>query len=422
MNTVPSKTDWKLKQFYYLTQISGVVVIFLVLLSLLYVPSLMMFLGNTQIVFFLCLLIFIVHAILFYLQEHFQKKIYFTLSRYAWVVFFLSLVYVSGGVHSEIIFLLMFPLLSSVVDLDAQETKMVGLVTTLVFGSFIFFDTSGPVTLGVWAQHFFDTTLLGTIAYYAYQIVDNTLRQKYERDEAQRKLNEMVEVDQLKTDFLTVASHQLRNPLTASRWGFEEVLTHKDLPKDVYETLRISFSRIEEAIGIVNEMLKTAELGVAGVKLKLEKIDFVLLVKAVVAELGHLSIATSVPVIFQTTTDHLFVLGDYKLLLPALMNIVDNAIRYSPKGKVFVSVSQDQSGNGIFSVTDTGVGIPESAQQYVFQRLYRAPNAIAIDPNESGVGLYSTKKIVELHKGTITFISTLGRGTTFTVTIPTVQV
>ncbi len=421
MSTAPSKADWKLKKFYYVTQVSGLVVIFLLACALLYVPEWFSFLGDPQIVFFSCVLIFCIHAILFYLQEHLQKKIYYVLSRYAWLVFFLNAVYISGGIHSPFIFLLIFPLLASVVDLDAQATKVVGIVSTVVFGAFIFLDTSGELTRTVWTQHIFDTVLLGTIAYYAYQIVDNTLRQKYERDEVQRKLNEMVEIDQLKTDFLTVASHQLRNPLTASRWGFEEVLTHKDLPTDVVDTLKVSFSRIEEAICIVNEMLKTAELGAAGVKLKLDKIDFVLLAKAVVAELGHLSIATSVPVTFQSTTDHLFVSGDHKLLLPALMNIVDNAIRYSPKGKVFVSVSQNPSGDAVLSVADTGIGIPESAQQYVFQRLYRAPNAIAVDPNESGVGLYSTKKIVELHKGTVSFTSTLGRGTTFTVTLPTVN-
>ena len=199
------------------------------------------------------------------------------------------------------------------------------------------------------------------------------------------------------------------------------MITHKYLPKDVSETLTTSFSRIEEAIGIVNEMLKTAELGAQGLKLKLEKIDFVALVKSVVQELGHLSISSGVPVQFQTTTDHLMVSADRKLLLPALMNIVDNAIRYSPKGKVFVSVSRDQSGDAVLTVTDSGIGIPEAAQQYVFQRLYRAPNAIAVDPNESGVGLYSTKKIVELHNGKITFMSSIGKGTTFTVTLPTVS-
>ncbi|MEN9614173.1 MAG: hypothetical protein RLZZ347_480 [Candidatus Parcubacteria bacterium] len=421
MNLPQSKTDWKLKQFYYVTQISGLVVILLVILALLYVPEWLTFLGDPHIAFLFCLLIFCIHSVLFYLQEQTEKKVYYTVSRYAWLVFFLAVVYNSGGIHSQIIFLLMFPLLSSVVDLDAHATKVMGLVSTVVFGLFIFFDASSELTFSVWTQHIFDTALLGTIAYYAYQIVDNTLRQKYERDEAQRKLNEMVEVDQLKTDFLTVASHQLRNPLTASRWGFEEVLTHKELPSEITEILKVSFGRIEEAIGIVNEMLKTAELGASGLKLKLDPIDFVVLAKHVVEELGHLSIAKSVPVTFQTTVDHLMIRGDQKLLLPALMNIVDNAIRYAPKGKVFVSVSVNQSGDAVFSVADTGVGIPESAQQYVFQRLYRAPNAIAIDPNESGVGLYSTKKIVELHKGTITFISTLGRGTTFTVTMPVVK-
>jgi signal transduction histidine kinase len=421
MNLPQSKADWKLKQFYYVTQISGLVVIFLIALALLYVPAWLTFLGDPQVIFFSCAIIFCLHGFLFYLQEHFQKKMYYTMSRYSWLAFFLTVVYISGGIHSQVIFLLIFPLLASVVDLDAQATKIVGIVSTLVFGSFIFFDPTGELTLAVWTQHFFDTALLGTIAYYAYQIVDNTLRQKYERDEAQRKLNEMVEIDQLKTDFLTVASHQLRNPLTASRWGFEEVLTHKELPGEILDILKVSFSRIEEAIGIVNEMLKTAELGPQGLKLKLEKIDFVALAKTVTVELAHLSIATSVPVIFQTTLDQLFISGDYKLLLPALMNIVDNAIRYSPKGKVTVSVSQNMVGDATLSVTDTGIGIPESVQQYIFQRLYRAPNAIAVDPNESGVGLYSTKKIVELHKGTISFTSTLGRGTTFTVTMPLVK-
>ena len=146
MNTIASKTDWKLKQFYYVTQVSGLVVVFLIALALLSVPAGLTFLGDPQIIFFACVIIFCLHGSLFYLQERFQKKIYYTISRYAWLTFFLSIVYASGGIHSQIIFLLMFPLLASVVDLDDRATKMVGILSTLVFVSFIFFDTLGGLT------------------------------------------------------------------------------------------------------------------------------------------------------------------------------------------------------------------------------------------------------------------------------------
>jgi signal transduction histidine kinase len=419
-NVQSKEGGWKLARFYYATQFSGLFVLFIIDLAILITPRTFDFLGNIYFIFLLCFFMFFYHGVFFYLQEKYHKKIYYSLSRYGWLVFFLAVVYISGGVQSQVIFLLMFPLLTSVVDLDGRDTKVIGVIGTLVFATFLFVDSSISITSTLLTQHIFNTALLGTISYYAYQIVSTTLHHKYEKEEIRKQLANLTEIDKAKEDFLTVASHQLRTPLTGVRWGIEDILTIENLPQSATERLGVNLKKVERAIQIVDEMLHTTDIGVQGVLMKEEKVDLSTLLQSIVSELEYLSRSRGVAVNLHSKENSHFVSGDIKLLRPAFINVIDNAIRYSPGGIVKINITDDGA-RVVISVSDSGIGIPESDQHHIFERFYRSSNAIALDSNETGVGLYTTRRVVELHKGTISFVSVQNKGTTFTISLPIYQ-
>ena len=119
----------------------------------------------------------------------------------------------------------------------------------------------------------------------------------------------------------------------------------------------------------------------------------------------------------ENAANEIVIVGDRAGLRAALTNILDNAIRYSPRGKVEVSL-KSEAGKMTLVVKDNGIAIKADDFPHIFDRFYRGKNAILLEPSETGVGLYITKKIVELHKGTIDLASKEGQGTTVTVTLP----
>ena len=109
--------------------------------------------------------------------------------------------------------------------------------------------------------------------------------------------------------------------------------------------------------------------------------------------------------------------ADHDVLCLGLANLFDNAFRYSPKGKVNISIIKE--GNmAKLVIKDNGIGIDGEDLKHMFEKFFRGKNARMIDQNESGVGLYSTKKIIEIHQGTISINSEINNGTTIEVRLP----
>ena len=411
-----NQAKWKLNGMYYLIQISGLLVLFSLGLVINSFPDYFVFLKDVERIVPLTFFIFAVHLALFVLNEAMKKKVFFVISRYVWVFFFLACVYLTGGVDSPFLFLLIFPLLASATDLDEQATKIVGTLTTAVFGSMIFFQPvflSDPAAL---IKHGMRTVLFGIISYYVYSIVRETLRQKYEKEEAKRKTSELIELDKVKTDFFTVAEHQLRTPLSGLRWAFENLLADTKVLPEQKTILEEGAKKVEEAINIVNEMLKTAEM--KGPHFSLEKKEIALspLIRSALQALQFLIDRKGVAVSF-SPADDIRINGDPKFLETAILNILDNAVRYSPNGTVAVTLSRSE-GKKKIEVTDTGIGVASDDIPYLFERFYRGKNAILTDPNESGVGLYIARQIIERHGGSLSLVSKLGKGTTVGISLP----
>ncbi len=412
-NTTP--LNWKLKGLYYLTQISGLIVLALFGVAVYLYPNYFIFLKDPRAIVLLISVIFPLHALLFALREMTRRKVFFVVSRYLWVFFFLSAVYITGGVHSSFLFLLIFPLLVSATDLDEHATRNIGITLTLFFAALIVLDPVSLQDTSAVVKHATRTMLFGVISYYVYAIVKETLRQKYEKEETKRKFSELLELDKVKSDFITVAQHQLRTPLSGIRWGLENVLADISVKPESRSILEGSQKKADDAIAIVNEMLKTAEMKTTNFKLEKKSIELGALIASAIDELKYLISRKQVTVSYARTAG-ILVQADQKFLSVALLNILDNAIRYAPNGKVTVTLKFEQ-GRAEIILADNGIGIYPDDLPYLFERFYRGKNAISVDPNESGVGLYIAKQIIEKHGGTISVDSQLGKGTTVRIVL-----
>ena len=110
-------------------------------------------------------------------------------------------------------------------------------------------------------------------------------------------------------------------------------------------------------------------------------------------------------------------MGDEKMLDLALTNIIDNALKYSPKGTVKISLNKNGD-QAVLAVSDSGIGIEAEDLEYIFQKFFRGRNASLVDPNGSGIGLYTAKKIIEMHGGRVSIYSVVGKGTRVEVLLP----
>ena len=264
--------SWRLKGFYYATQISGILALAVLAAVIYFYQSYFTFFSNIPLALDFFGIIFAIHLAMFVLREIFHQNIFYTISRYAWVGFFFAMIYLTGGPDSAFIFILMFPLITSAVDLDADATKeMAILLTVLLAGMITLFpeQLQSPTHI---LQHIFRVTLFGTAAYYMYKIVKETLRQKYEKDQTKRKFSELIELEKVKTDFITVTQHQMRTPLTALRWGIDDLLTSQNLAGEVKGIVQTLGQEVDVSISILNQLLRTTEVEAGGFKLNNETI------------------------------------------------------------------------------------------------------------------------------------------------------
>ena len=399
-----------------MVQFSGIIVLPIVFLLVRFFSGEALFSSDTKTLSILLATQFVLHSTLFILCEVFKSKKFYDISRYLWVPFWLSFLYYSGGIYSQFIFILIFPILVSAADLNEKETRVMGIILALGLASLIFAIPTDELTKEIIVRHLVVTFLYAYIAYYVHRIVKDTLRHQYERELAERRLKELKDFNDIKEDFLKVAEHQLRTPLSGVRWALQTLKNNPSLGSDGLKLVADTSKKLDEAMSIVGEMLQTAEIDVKTLVIKGVTVDLEPLIKDIFEELRYLLEKNKVKINFKFEPN-LAVKGDRKLLVSALTNVLDNAIRYSPEGSVTVNTNLNNR-NVEIEIKDTGIGITSEDLPFVFERFHRGKEAVSIDPNESGIGLYVTKKIIELHNGGIYVSSKKGEGTTVKILLP----
>ena len=227
------------------------------------------------------------------------------------------------------------------------------------------------------------------------------------------------EIDRQKSEFVSVASHQLRTPLTSIKW-FLEMLLNGDagkLNKEQEEMIQQVFDSGERMIALVNSLLNISRIEAGRVSVNPEPTDLNELINDVVSELKV--IAEQAGVKLQNKVPKLPVIKiDKKLIREVFVNLLSNAIKYTPaEGQVSVMAETKQD-DIIFSFADTGIGVPKAQQAKIFHKFFRAENAVVHETEGSGMGLYVAKNVVELSGGKIWFKSEEDKGSTFFFTLP----
>jgi PAS domain S-box-containing protein len=231
------------------------------------------------------------------------------------------------------------------------------------------------------------------------------------------------EVDRMKSELISIASHQLRTPLTGIKWVLELLMSGQSgkLTKDQRDQLEHVSESNERMIALVEDLLNVSHIE-TGRKFTyvFQRQDFMKIVHAVVEEQQVLAKVKHVSLTISRSSPRVCVSTvDADKIREAITNLVSNAVKYTPKdGHVIVSVEQSNEGETLLHVKDSGIGIPIEQQKRVFERFFRADNAQSQEVNGTGLGLYIAKAIVEGHHGRIWFESQLDKGSTFSFILP----
>jgi len=227
------------------------------------------------------------------------------------------------------------------------------------------------------------------------------------------------EVDRAKTEFVSLASHQLRTPLTTINWYTETLLSSdfgKLNPKQMNYLVE-THNASKRMVSLIDALLNVSRLEVGTFSIDTETVEIQALVKVCLQDLFPTLKAKKI--IFQETYDPnaKTMEADKKLLGIIFTNLLSNAIKYTPAGGKVSFDFKKQKNAFLITVTDTGVGIPKTQQGKIFGKLFRADNAIKIDPDGTGLGLYIVQSIVNYSGGKVWFESHEG-GTVFYVQFP----
>jgi len=235
-------------------------------------------------------------------------------------------------------------------------------------------------------------------------------------------LNEMIE--RLEASFLRQqrfvadASHELRTPIAAIRSKTDVTLMQPTSAQEYVSVLQSINGEAERLSHLISDLLALARADEGQAPLERETIQLDLLAQAVAANAEFLAQERNIHMVLQLS-EPVTILGDEARLIQAIMNLLDNALVYTPRGGyVLLRVEGDQK-NARVIVRDTGEGIPAQHLPHIFERFYRCdPARKRREGGSSGLGLTIVDWVVRVHGGTIDVVSKVGYGSTFTVTIP----
>ena len=237
-----------------------------------------------------------------------------------------------------------------------------------------------------------------------------------------RSLEGLAEANRLKTEFISIVSHQLRSPLSNLKWALEILVSDRfgkidGKPAEYLQILSDNTKRMGE---LISSLLIVSRIDQG--RLPIHNAEFPLsdLVKEAIAEFKPIALASNIEIVLETAKPNLpQAFGDSSQLKIVVENFIDNAVRYTKgAGKIVVAIVPKKD-RLLFSVKDGGVGIPKEDQKHIFQKFFRSGNVLKYQTQGSGLGLYIAKSIVEKSGGKIGFKSEQDKGSTFWFTIPT---
>ncbi len=244
----------------------------------------------------------------------------------------------------------------------------------------------------------------------------------------ERANEELRKIDAMKSEFVSIASHELRTPLAAIKNAIQLILQGKTGAINENQTKFLSMAErnINRLTNILNNLLDLSKIESGKIELKFEDVVFKSLIELTVSSLRPQADGKSIKVISEISEGLPAVYGDKEKIEQILINLIGNAIKFTPEGgNIYVSAtpfSEEREG-GIshkvaISVKDTGIGISPEYLDSIFDKFYQVEGTLQRSVGGTGLGLAITKGLVETHQGKIWVESEVGKGSTFTFTLP----
>ena len=250
-------------------------------------------------------------------------------------------------------------------------------------------------------------------------ITKRLIKREFELSLANEELHEL---DRLKSEFVSVAAHQLRTPLSAIKWTMDMLVLGElgPLGGEQKTFLLKAYESTERMILLINDMLSADRIESGRLSFAFAPTNLLDLLDTVLYEVLPQANKKKLTILFENRPKTLPLLSaDPERMRVVFQNLLENAIAYTMEGGIIrLGVTANEK-EIVFSVADTGIGIPKEQQLYIFNRLFRAKNAVKMETSGSGLGLFIAKTIIEKHRGRIWFESAgAGQGSIFYFTIP----
>lgn len=277
------------------------------------------------------------------------------------------------------------------------------------------------------AQIIFRSSVFALVLIFGILLIKSVRREVEQREKIEILAKELTtvnerlkELDKQKTEFLSIASHQLRAPLTAIKGYSSLILEHSfgDISEKVRGAVDVIFQSSQKLVTVIEDFLNITRIELGKMKYEMGPTDLKMLVETAVKELGPqiekrgLGIHLEIPVGLSFV-----VTADSGKIAQVIGNLIDNATKYTKEGSITITLSRPIGlGKVRIAITDTGVGLTPGAHAKLFEKFIRATDAGKVNIIGTGLGLYVAKQIVEAHKGKIWAESPgPGKGSTFYV-------
>ncbi len=286
-----------------------------------------------------------------------------------------------------------------------------------------------PWWLTVWAYATY-AVLFAASLYVGWRYLQKLEQKKNEQKVRQLRAEQILEMDRLKSRFFANISHEFRTPLTLILSPLEKLLadqSENSRRKSLYEAMQRNARRL---LYLVNQLLDLSKLEARRMKLDVHPGDIIEFMRKITASFASLAEAQKINFQVQSPAGTLWTYFDEDKLEKVLNNLLSNAFKFTPpSGEITISLRLKTASNvnsrpdkayvqTEFLVRDSGAGIPAEQLGLIFDRFYQVDNSLTREQEGTGIGLALTRELVELHQGTISVSSEVGKGTQFSVLLP----
>lgn len=236
-----------------------------------------------------------------------------------------------------------------------------------------------------------------------------------------RDITERKQMDIMKDEFVSTVNHELRTPLTSihGALGLLKIKTEGRLDGKSHQLLELAHNSCQRLTVLVNDILDLEKIAAGKIEYKLETVDICHLVRSIITQNASLAETREIVFDVRLEIDEAPVRLDPNRFNQALVNLLSNAVRYSPpQDMITISVSMEEDDQVRISVADNGPGIPESFRSKVFERFAQADSSLTRQEGSSGLGLNITQTLIQAFGGEVSFETELGRGTVFHFDLP----